>query len=110
MRKMLLAGAVIALAGSTIAAQAQNATQNQPTSPPQTTAPLTRGMMSPGTGGGEMPGPTRGGEMPGPMRGGAMFNTRAAVLHFRMGDLSMTIKCADDEFNSGVRHCRNRTP
>ncbi len=95
MRKMLLAGAVIAVAGSTIAAQAQNVTPNQPeASPPQTTAPPTRGMMSPGMGGGEMPAHMRGDEMPTRMR---MFNTRAAILHFRVGELSMTIKCADDE-------------
>lgn len=98
MRKMLLAGAVIALGSSTLAAQAQNAAPNQPAaSAPQTAAPPTRGMMSPGMGGGEMPGPMRGDEMPTRMRGGAMFNTRAAILHFRVGELSMTIKCADDE-------------
>ncbi len=107
MRKALLAGVVIVLAGLTTAAQAQNAPPNQPAaSPPQTAAPPTRGMMSPGMGGGEMPGAMRGGEMPASMRGdemptrmrhGAMFGTRAAILHFRVGELSMTIKCADDE-------------
>ena len=103
MRKMLLAGAVIALGGSTIAAQAQNATPNQPAaSAPQTAAPPTRGMMPPGMGGGEMPASMRGDEMPTRMRGGAMFNTRAAILHFRVGELSMTIKCADDE---SIRVC-----
>ena len=98
MRKALLAGVVIVLAGLTIAAQAQNAPPNQPAaSPPQTAAPPTRGMMSPGMGGGEMPGAMRGDEMPTRMRHGAMFSTRAAILHFRVGELSMTIKCADDE-------------
>ncbi|MGH7120181.1 MAG: hypothetical protein ACREFP_14535 [Acetobacteraceae bacterium] len=111
MRKILLAGAVIAFAGSTVAAQAQSATPGQPITqapPSQTTPPLTRGMMSSGMGHGEMSAPMMGGsgmsarmtgrgETSARMMRGGMFNTNAAVLHFRIGDLSMTVKCADNE-------------
>ncbi|MGH7154580.1 MAG: hypothetical protein ACREF3_11695 [Acetobacteraceae bacterium] len=118
MRRMLLVGAAIALAGSTVAAQAQNATPSQTTieaSPAQTAPTQTRGMMSSGMGRGEMPmmkggdmmerggmPMMRGGDMMERggmpmMRGSEMFRTSAAVLHFRMGDLSMTVKCADNE-------------
>jgi hypothetical protein len=88
MRKFLLAGVTIALAGSM--AHAQNAPGAPSEQPGQSSE---RGMMMRGMMGDE-------GEMSGPeMREHRMmmFRTTAAIFRIRRGDTSIFIKCADNE-------------
>jgi hypothetical protein len=95
MRKLLLAGAAMVIATSIGVAQAQNA----PSTPPQTTQPPERGAMMRGMMGGEMPGREMGEHRhKGPMMiAHMMAHTNAAILHIRRGDISIFIKCADNE-------------
>jgi hypothetical protein len=101
MRKFLLAGAAIALAGSMARAQnAPGAPSEQPGQSSGRGPMMMRGMMGDDD---EMSGRGRGerddDEMSGRERGERrmMMRTTAAIFRIRRGDTSIFIKCADNE-------------
>ena len=86
MRKFLLSGAAIALAGSVAHAQNAPATSSQPSQSSEHGSMMMHGMM-----GGEMPGHEMGEHRM------MMPRTTAAIFRIRRGDTSIFIKCADNE-------------
>ena len=88
MRKLLLTSTTIALAASIGVAKAQH--------PPQpTTQPSERGAMMPGMMGGRMMGRDMGERSH--ERHMMMAQPPAAIFHIRRGDISIFIKCAENE-------------
>ena len=86
MRKFLLSGAAIALAGSVAHAQNAPATSSQPSQSSEHGSMMMHGMM-----GGEMPGHEMGEHRM------MMPRTTAAIFRIQRGDTSIFIKCADNE-------------